>query len=83
MTTALHTVYSSPLAERYASPAMLELWGAQNRYGLWRRLWLALAEGEQRLGVDIPDAALAEMRANVDVIDFAAVASYESDSATM
>ncbi len=72
-----HTNYSSPLAERYASPAMLELWGAQNRYSLWRRLWLALAEGEQRLGVDIPDAALAEMRAALDNIDFAAVADYE------
>jgi adenylosuccinate lyase len=71
------TNYSSPLAERYASPAMLELWGAQNRYSLWRRLWLALAEGEKRLGVDIPDAAIAEMRAALDTIDFAAVASYE------
>lgn len=72
-----HTNYSSPLAERYASPAMLELWGAQSRYGLWRRLWLALAEGEKQLGVDIPDAALAEMRAAVDTIDFTAVAGYE------
>ncbi len=72
-----HTNYSSPLAERYASASMLELWGAQNRYSLWRRLWLALAEGEQRLGVDIPDAALAEMRAALDNIDFAAVADYE------
>ena len=72
-----HTNYSSPLAERYASPVMLELWGAQSRYGLWRRLWLALAEGEKQLGVDIPDAALAEMRAAVDNIDFTAVAGYE------
>ena len=71
-----HTNYSSPLAERYASPAMLELWGAQNRYSLWRRLWLALAEGEKRLGVDIPDAAISDMRAALDRIDFAAVADY-------
>jgi adenylosuccinate lyase len=74
---ASHVNYSSPLAERYASPAMLELWGAQNRYSLWRRLWLALAEGEKRLGVEIPDAAIAEMRAALDAIDFAAVAEYE------
>ena len=72
-----HTNYTSPLAERYASPAMLELWGAQNRYSLWRRLWLALAEAEQRLGVDIPDEALEQMRANLDNIDFVAVAAYE------
>jgi len=69
--------YSSPLSERYASPAMLALWGAQSRYGLWRRLWLALAEAERALGVEISDTALAEMRANVDTIDFAAVAEYE------
>ena len=38
------TSYASPLADRYASRAMLTLWGPQMRYGLWRRLWLALAE---------------------------------------
>ena len=69
--------YSSPLAERYASQAMLELWSPATRYGLWRRLWLALAEGERQLGVDIPDAAIREMRANLDNIDLEAVARYE------
>jgi adenylosuccinate lyase len=69
--------YSSPLAERYASRAMLELWSPQMRYGLWRRLWLALAEAEQRLGVPIPDEAIVQMRAHLDDIDFAAVATYE------
>ena len=77
MTSTPHTNYTSPLAERYASASMLELWGAQNRYALWRRLWLALAEGERRLGVDIPEAAILEMRAAVETIDFAAVADYE------
>ena len=37
--------YASPLGERYASDAMLRLWSARERHGLWRRLWLALAEG--------------------------------------
>ena len=69
--------YSSPLAERYASKAMLELWSHQTRYGLWRRLWLALAEAERELGVDIPADAIRQMRANVDNIDFDAVAAYE------
>ena len=49
--------YSSPLAERYASKAMLRLWSPQTRHGLWRRLWLALAEAEKELGVAIPDDA--------------------------
>jgi adenylosuccinate lyase len=75
MTT--HDRYSSPLAERYASKAMLELWSPQTRHGLWRRLWLALAESERQLGVPIPDEALAQMRAHLDDIDFDAVAVYE------
>ncbi len=69
--------YSSPLAERYASQAMLELWSPATRHGLWRRLWLALAEGERELGIAIPDDAIRQMRANLDKIDFDAVAAYE------
>jgi adenylosuccinate lyase len=73
----MHDIYSSPLAERYASRAMLELWSPRTRYGLWRRLWLALAEAEKQLGVPIPDLAIEQMRANLDSIDFDAVAAYE------
>ena len=69
--------YSSPLAERYASQAMLELWSPATRHGLWRRLWLALAEAERELGVEISDDAIREMRANLDNIDFEAAARYE------
>lgn len=72
-----HAQYSTPLAERYASRDMLALWSPQRRHGLWRRLWLALAEAEQSLGVPIPDEALTQMRAHLDDIDFAAVAGYE------
>jgi len=77
MTPPPAETYSSPLAERYASRAMLELWSPRTRYGQWRRLWLALAEAEQALGVPIPDDALAQMRATLDDIDFSAVAGYE------
>ena len=69
--------YSSPLAERYASKTMLELWSQQTRYGLWRRLWLALAEAERQLGVDIPADAITQMREHLDDIDFEAVTAYE------
>ncbi len=72
-----HESYRSPLAERYASRAMLQLWSLQTRHGLWRRLWLALAESERDLGVDIPAAAIAQMRAHLDDIDFDKVAEYE------
>jgi adenylosuccinate lyase len=56
---------------------MLELWSPATRYGLWRRLWLALAEAERELGVKIPEEAIREMKASLDNIDFDAVASYE------
>jgi len=73
----MHDIYSSPLSERYASRAMLELWSPRTRYGLWRRLWLALAEAEKELGVEIPDDAIAQMRDHLDDIDFDLVAAYE------
>src|SRR5512141_2780893 len=73
----MHDVFSSPFSERYASRAMLELWSPRTRYGLWRRLWLALAEAEKELGVEIPDDAIAQMREHLDDIDFDAVAAYE------
>lgn len=69
--------YSSPLAERYASRAMLELWSPRMRHGLWRRLWLALAESQRELGVAIPEEAIEQMREHLDDIDFDAVAAYE------
>jgi adenylosuccinate lyase len=56
---------------------MLELWSPAVRHGLWRRLWLALAEAEKELGVAIPDDAIAQMRSKLDDIDFAVVAKYE------
>src|SRR5215210_3385535 len=73
----MHDTYSSPLSERYASEAMLELWSARTRYGLWRRLWLALAEAEKELGAPIPDEAIQQLRSNLDKVDFDAVAAYE------
>ncbi len=69
--------WRSPLGTRYASPAMQTLWGEPRRIGLWRRLWLALAEAERELGIDIPDEALAQMRAHLDDADLAAAARYE------
>jgi adenylosuccinate lyase len=56
---------------------MLEMWSPDTRHGLWRRLWLALAESERELGVPIPEESIRQMRANLDKIDFKAVAAYE------
>jgi adenylosuccinate lyase len=69
--------WRSPLGTRYASPAMQTLWGEPHRIGLWRRLWLALAEAERELGLDVPEEALAQMRAHLDAADLTAAARYE------
>jgi adenylosuccinate lyase len=69
--------WRSPLGTRYASPAMQALWGEPHRVGLWRRLWLALAETERELGLGIPDEALSQMRSHLDDADLAVAARYE------
>jgi len=73
-----HDRYASPLGTRYASREMQELFGDRTRIGLWRRLWIALAEGERELGLAIPEAAIAEMTARAGDIDFARAAEYEA-----
>jgi adenylosuccinate lyase len=69
--------WQSPLSTRYASTAMQQLWGERHRIGQWRRIWLALAESERELGLDIPDAALAEMREHLDDADLVQAAAFE------
>jgi adenylosuccinate lyase len=71
------TRYSHPLAERYASREMQGLFSPAHRYGTWRRLWLALAEAQQELGLRVPDEALDQMRQAVDDLDLAKGAEYE------
>ena len=69
--------YVNPLVSRYASREMSAAFSPQRKHATWRRLWLALAEAEQQLGLPVTDVQLAQMRAHLDDIDFAAVARYE------
>lgn len=69
--------YVHVLAERYASAEMQRIFSPAHRYGLWRRLWLALAETEKELGLDIPDEAIAEMHLHLDDIDLESAAGLE------
>ncbi len=70
-------IWENPLAARYASAEMTRLWSDNHRYKLWRQAWLALAEAEAELGLPISPEQLAEMRANLEPIDFAKAAAYE------
>ncbi|NOZ95576.1 MAG: adenylosuccinate lyase [Acidobacteria bacterium] len=74
--------FDHPLAGRYASPEMLSLFSPRRRYTTWRRLWLALAEGERELGLAIPAEAIEQMQRNltVDEEDLKRVAAYERET---
>ena len=74
-----HNTYRSPLSGRYASAQMQEIWSNQRKIATWRRLWLALAESEQELGLDISDTQLDELRDHLDDIDFDAATTYEKE----
>ena len=66
-----------PLSDRYASREMQRIFSPARRFGTWRRLWIALAESEAELGLDISDEALEQMRAAVDELDLEKAAEYE------
>jgi adenylosuccinate lyase len=72
-----HETYEHPLVTRYASPEMVRLFSAQQRHATWRRIWVALATAEQKLGLPIRPAQIAALRRAVDEIDFSAAAAYE------
>lgn len=73
-----HDVYESPLISRNASTAMLQLWSPRRKFGLWRRLWVALARQQRDLGITrITTQAIDQMQAAVDTIDFERAAEWE------
>ncbi|MYH53291.1 MAG: adenylosuccinate lyase, partial [Gemmatimonadetes bacterium] len=69
--------YTHPLSARYVSREMERIFAPAFRFGTWRRLWLALAEAQRELGLDIPDEAITQMRNHLDDIDLDAAARYE------
>jgi adenylosuccinate lyase len=69
--------YDNPLLTRYASAEMSRIWSPRTKHSTWRRLWVALAEAERELGLDISVEQIAELRAAVDTIDFDAAERYE------
>ena len=62
--------YQSPLSERYASKEMQYIFSPDMKFKTWRRLWIALAETEKELGLDITDEQIAELKAAKDDINY-------------
>lgn len=73
----MHEIYQNPLVERYSSEEMLKIFSPMNKFSTWRKLWIALAESEQALGLPITDAQINEMKAHIEDIDFEKAAEYE------
>lgn len=69
--------YKNPLEERYSSEEMLFNFSHNNKFRTWRKLWIALAEIEKDLGLEITDEQIAELKANAENIDYDKAAEYE------
>lgn len=72
-------VYNSPLCSRYASREMQTLFSEDTKFKTWRKLWIALAETEQELGLPITDEQLAEMRAHAEDINYETARAREKE----
>ena len=65
-----YSTYSNPLTERYCSKDMSYIFSPQFKFSTWRKLWIALAEGEKELGINITDEQMEELKAHVNDINF-------------
>lgn len=74
-----NSVYQNPLITRYASKAMAENFSDEKRFKLWRKLWIALAESEMELGLNISQAQIDEMKRYADDINFEQAEKYERE----
>jgi adenylosuccinate lyase len=62
--------YNTPLNSRYASKEMSYLFSDEMKFKTWRKLWVALAESEKELGLNISDAQIQELKANIENINY-------------
>ncbi len=74
-----NSVYQNPLITRYASSAMAENFSDEKRFKLWRKLWIALAESEMELGLNITKAQVEEMKKYSESINFELAEKYERE----
>ena len=70
MTDNKYNIYANPLIDRYCSKDMSYIFSPQYKFSTWRRLWVALAESEKELGLNITDEQINELKANINNINF-------------
>ena len=66
----MYDKYQSPLSERYASKEMQYIFSPDMKFRTWRKLWIALAETEKELGLNITDEQIEELKAHQDDINY-------------
>ena len=71
--------YVTPLGTRYSSEEMNRIWSSNSKYSTWRKLWVALAETEKELGINITDEQIEEMKQNIYNIDYEIVSKREKE----
>ena len=69
--------YTSAFSERYPSAEMKYLFSPEKKFRTWRKLWIALAEAEQELGLDITDEQIEELKAHADDVNYEAAEERE------
>ncbi|MDR0314698.1 MAG: adenylosuccinate lyase [Oscillospiraceae bacterium] len=64
------SAYENPLSSRYSSQEMQYIFSPDFKFRTWRKLWIALAQAEKELGIDITDEQIEELKANKDNINY-------------
>ena len=71
-----HDYYVNPLCVRYSGEEMKRIFSDNSKFSTWRKLWIALAESEKELGIDISEEQISEMRGHIYDIDFERAAEH-------
>ena len=74
-----HSIYTNPLITRYASKEMQHAFSDEKRFKLWRKLWVALAESEMELGLNVTQEQVDELKQYADDIDYELAAKFERE----
>ncbi len=72
-------IYTSPLSQRYASKEMQYIFSPDMKFRTWRKLWIALAESEKELGLNITDEQIEELRSHADDINYDVAEAREAE----
>ncbi|HHB75787.1 MAG TPA: adenylosuccinate lyase, partial [Desulfobulbus sp.] len=73
-------IYQEPLVSRYTSPEMQELFSERFKFTTWRRCWVALAEAQYELGLELVTRAMVEeLKEHIEDIDFDIAAAKEKE----